>query len=136
MSALQWLAARRPRGRYARLREELAAVREDLAEAQSGLDVLGLGVIDADLNGSRANARVDQVFDVMRELAEEVRSDRAEPAYEISEHEERDAAVMPHGHPESLVNELDPADEKAFIALCCTEFTAEDWRERHDGSAS
>jgi hypothetical protein len=108
----------------AEVRNDLDAQRAELAEAIAGLDVLNLGVIEADLNGSRANARVDQVFDAMRELADEVRDHcpAPEPAYDERHVIE---AEMPAGHPDSMTRELDLADEEAFIALCCTE----DWRE-------
>ena len=149
MSARQWLAAHRPRARSARLAAELAGLREQLAEAVSGLDALDLGVISADLNGSRANARVDAVFRVMQELTAEIRDRRpwdtpeeCEPSYEISDGEQADANMMPPGHLESLTRELDPAEEEEWAGLRAAlpgdefaEIVAEDFRQRNGGAS-
>jgi hypothetical protein len=123
-----------------------ASLRAQLAEIHDALDALDRGLIEAGLTASRADARVDQVLRHLRKtedlrqavLCGEQDERDPDPCYEISEHEERDAAVMPHGHPESLVNELARADEDELGAYAAelwprdeyAEITAEDWRER------
>jgi hypothetical protein len=125
--------------------QEISAVWDEIGALGKGQDTLDLGVIDADLNGSRANARVDEVFDTMRKLADEVRDQRCgdpDPSYEISDGEARDTAIMPAEHPESLVLELAAADEKMLAQICTVlwpadeylDIVAEDFRQRNGGT--
>jgi hypothetical protein len=115
-----------PAAELAEIWQEVKAVwakTDDLAERQDALDA---GVIEADLNGSRANARADAIFDEMRKLTDEIRSERygdaPEPACDPRHVIE---AEMPAEHPDSMTRQLPDADEETFIALCCTDSWAE-----------
>lgn len=150
------------RGRRAALLAELSAVQDDLtaqraelAEAIAGLDALDRGLIDADLNGTRANARVDEVFEWMRRQAAEAGFGDELPPGVISaaalmsgeEYRKIDAELwgsqertdgLPAEHPESMVIELADADEGELGLYAFemwpkdeyAEITAEDWQER------
>jgi hypothetical protein len=120
---------------------EVNALWDRAAELSEGQDALDRGLIDAGLDAARANARTDEVFKVMQELREQAGSE--EPSYEISDADLRDANAMPHGHPESLVAELDPADEGELAAYASemwpadeyAEIVAEDYRQRNGGTS-
>jgi hypothetical protein len=100
---------------------EISAIWDEIGALGHGQDSLDVGVIEADLNGSRANARADEVFDVMRKLTDEIRAERSGadllPSYEISRDELEAATPIPPGSNESLSRELDSTDEEMLAGL-------------------
>ena len=54
---------------------EISAIWDEIGALGHGLDALDCGVIENGLTASRADARVDAVFDKMRELTEEMRAE-------------------------------------------------------------
>jgi hypothetical protein len=125
---------------------EINAIWDEVASLRAGQDSFDVGLIEADLNGSRANARIDAVFDKMRELTDEIRAERSGiadlPCYETTRDELADANPMPSGSNESLSRELDSTDEEMLAGLATElwehdeylQIVAEDYRQRNGGA--
>jgi hypothetical protein len=99
---------------------EVNALWDRAAELSEGQDALDRGLIDAGLDAARANERGDETFRLMREVTDEIRSQRygdVLPCYEVSDAELADANLVPAGHPEILSAELDEGAEAELGAL-------------------
>jgi hypothetical protein len=126
---------------------EISAIWDEIGALGHGQDALDVGVIEADLNGSRANARADAVFDKMRELTDEIRAERSGtdslPSYEVIRDELEAATPIPPGSNESLSREINSTDEEMLAALATElwkndeylEIVAEDYRQRNGGAS-
>jgi hypothetical protein len=125
---------------------EINAIWDEVGALGQGQDSLDRGLIEADLNGSRANARVEELFKMAEEagLAKPLQDEHDhgtcgdDCGLKFSDRVKRDANLMPPGHPESLVSEL-PAEDEQMLAAWASEwwpndeYTAiatQDWQER------
>lgn len=113
MTARQRLAAllaHLPKTRCARLRAELDEVRAEL-------DALDRGVVDNGLAIHKASLQINAAFKAItltpQQAAELIERARAGDTLEAPR-----PAGLPKNHPESLVTELNPADEDELAELC------------------
>lgn len=98
----------------------IARLRSQVKALADGQDALDRGIVEAGADIARANLQISAAITVMKVTPEQAAEliKRAEQAGDTPEAPAPRPAGLPAGHPESLVTELNPADEDELGELC------------------